>query len=83
MLAGLPTNGLVGRGSSAPEVVRRLIGVPALADYLGISPDTLYTMVGRPQVPYIKVGRLLRFDPKMIEQWIAQKSVMPIPQNNS
>jgi excisionase family DNA binding protein len=58
---------------------RRLVDIRVLADYLGISPDTGYTLVSQRRIPYVKVGRLLRFDLKTIDGWITQNSVMPMP----
>jgi excisionase family DNA binding protein len=58
---------------------RRLVNIRVLAEYLGISPDTGYTMVSQRRIPYVKVGRLLRFDLKTIDGWITQNSVMPMP----
>jgi excisionase family DNA binding protein len=58
---------------------RRLVDIRVLADYLGISPDTGYTLVSQRRIPYVRVGRLLRFDLKTIDGWITQNSVMPMP----
>jgi len=60
-----------------------LVDIRVLADYLGISPDTVYTMVSQRRIPYVKVGRLLRFDLKVIEEWIKQKTIMPMPEKRA
>jgi len=72
------SNGRVSSGSRYQEALHRLVDIRALADYLCISPDTGYTMVSQRRIPYVKVGRLLRFDLKAIDEWIAQNSVMPM-----
>lgn len=59
--------------------MKRLVDIRVVADYLGISPDTGYTMVSQRRIPYVKVGRLLRFDLKAIDEWITQNSVVPRP----
>jgi excisionase family DNA binding protein len=79
MRADSPANGRVSSGSSQQEALRRLVDIRVLADYLGISPDTGYTMVSQRRIPYVKIGRLLRFDLKAIDEWISKNSVMPMP----
>ena len=53
----------------------RLWGVEEMAIFLGIARTTLYAMVSQKRVPHIKVGRLVKFDPKSIEGWLKQHSV--------
>ena len=60
--------------------LRRLIDIQVLAGILCVSPDTIYTMVSQRRIPFVKVGRLLRFDLKAIDAWIAKNSVMPMPE---
>ena len=60
-------------------MTRRLLTVQEVADYLGISKDTAYSMVSQRRIPYVKIGRLLKFDLRAIDEWIAQKTVMPMP----
>ena len=57
----------------------RLVDIQVLAGYLDVAPDTIYTMVSQRRIPYVKVGRLLKFDLKAIDAWIARNSVMPMP----
>ena len=56
-----------------------LIGVPAAAQMLGVSQDTLYKWITQRYVPHIKLGRAVRFDPKKLQEWIKIRSVMPMP----
>ena len=58
----------------------RLLDIHEVEQYLGLSPETLYKMVSQRRIPYVKVGRLLRFDLAKIDQWIKQNTVMPMPQ---
>ena len=60
--------------------LRRLVDVRVVADYLDVAPDTVYTMSSQRQIPFVKVGRLLKFDLKAIDAWIARNSVMPMPE---
>ena len=59
--------------------ISRLVDIRVLASYLDVAPDTIYTMVSQRRIPYVKVGRLLKFDLKAIDAWIARNSVMPMP----
>ncbi len=66
---------------SAP--LRRLINIREAAEYTGLSPHTLYTMVSQRRIPYVKVGRLTKFDVALLEQWLKQHTVMPMPSKTS
>lgn len=59
--------------------MRRLITIQEAGEYTGLSPSTLYTMVSQRRVPYVKVGRLVKFDQAMLDAWIKQNTVMPMP----
>jgi excisionase family DNA binding protein len=56
----------------------KLITSDELCEQLRMKKSTLYQMTCAKQIPYIKVGGLLRFDPKQIDEWLEQKSVLPI-----
>jgi excisionase family DNA binding protein len=36
-------------------------------------------MVSQRRIPYVKVGRLVKFDEVMLQAWIKQHTVMPMP----
>lgn len=55
----------------------RLIDAKAAAVYTGLSHHTVYTMVSQRRIPYIKVGRLVRFDLDALDAWLAQHTVLP------
>ena len=56
-----------------------LIGIKEAAKCTNLAVDTLYKMVSQRRIPYIKLGRALRFHPKQLEAWIHQQTVMPMP----
>ena len=60
--------------------MRQLIAIQEAAKYTGLSPHTLYTMVSQRRIPYIKVGRLVKFDVGLLDAWIKEHTVMPMPQ---
>ncbi len=63
--------------SSSP--VRRLFSIKEAAAYTGLSVHTLYTMVSQRRIPFVKVGGALRFDLALLDEWIKQHTVMPMP----
>ena len=67
--------------SQKPESLlkMRLIDVEGLAEYVGLSTHTIYTMVSQRRIPYVKVGRLVRFDLGLLDAWLKQHTVMPTP----
>ena len=52
-----------------------LISITELAKRLGVSINTLYSWVNQRKIPYVKMGRLLRFDLNDIEKWVTDKKV--------
>ena len=59
--------------------MRRLIDIREAAEYTGLSPHTVYTMVSQRRIPFVKVGRLVKFDLDLLDKWIKQNTVMPMP----
>jgi len=59
--------------------MRRLITIQEAGEYTGLSPHTLYTMVSQKKVPYVKMGRLVKFDVELLDKWIKEHTVMPMP----
>ena len=53
-----------------------LFTTPEAAAYLGVSPKTLETWrcTGRHGLPYIRVGRLVRYRMRDLEEWLAARS---------
>ncbi len=60
-------------------MTKRLLNIQEVAQYTGLSVHTLYTMVSQRRIPYIKVGRLTKFDVGLLDAWIKQNTVMPMP----
>lgn len=52
------------------EVERRLLSVREAATYLGRSPKALYNDVSARRLPFVKIGRSLRFDLRDLEALI-------------
>jgi len=56
-------------------VEKRFIGPEDLAVYLDIKLNTVYSWVYLKKIPYIKMGRLVKFDLREIESWLIDKKV--------
>lgn len=50
-----------------------LLTVPEVAEQLGVSVHTVYSWVAQRRLPFLKVGRLLRFDGRTIESWLREQ----------
>lgn len=59
--------------------MQRLMSVREAAAYTGLSPHTIYAMVSQRRIPYVKMGRSVKFDEAMLQAWIKQHTVMPMP----
>ncbi len=59
----------------------RLVSIQDCGLYLGLSVHTIYTMVSQRRIPFVKVGRLVKFDLALLDAWIAKRTVMPISSN--
>ena len=53
----------------------KLMDINQLAEMLNVKKKTIYDWVHKDLIPYVKLGRLLRFDPNDIEQWIKKRRV--------
>jgi excisionase family DNA binding protein len=69
--------------SEAEVLQRRLVTIREIAAYTGLSVHTLYTMVSQRRIPYVKVGRLTKFDLTMVDAWIKQNTVLPMPEKRA
>jgi len=58
-------------------VTRRLLTIKEVAEYTGLSPHTLYCMVSQRRIPFVKMGRLTKFDKDTLDAWITRHSVNP------
>jgi len=54
---------------------RRLININELSEYIGLSTNTIYSWVSQRRIPFVKCGRLTKFDLQRIDEWIEESSV--------
>jgi excisionase family DNA binding protein len=53
---------------------KQLLDTNEAAEYLGISRNTLYEWTIQKKIPYIKVGRLVKFRKEDLESWLKQRT---------
>ena len=56
---------------------KNLLNVKELSEYTGISKSTIYEWVNMKKIPYIKIGKLVKFDPKDIDAFIQNHKIKP------
>lgn len=56
----------------------RLINIEELSKITGLSVHTLYTWVSQRRIPFIKIGRLTKFDLRVVNGWIDSLAVEPV-----
>ena len=49
--------------------------IEELADILNCSRDKLYDMVKGGRIPFFRLGSMIRFDPKLISNWLEERTV--------
>lgn len=52
----------------------QLMDVSELAQYLRLSHQAIYSMCYRRELPFIKIGRRLRFSPEAIAEFLKDKA---------
>jgi excisionase family DNA binding protein len=61
------------------ESLPKLFGIDELADHLGTSSRHIRRLIAERRVPYLKVGRRVRFDPAEIAGWLERSRVSAPP----
>ena len=55
---------------SPPEVRDDLFKIQEAAQYLQVARQTLYNLVSRKEIPYLKAGKSLRFRKSELDEWL-------------
>ena len=81
-----PNGGM--RAKTSPPVRRdalafELVYVPTLALRLSLRPQLVRRLVDQRRIPFVKIGRLVRFDLAAIEAWLALQRVEPVGASRS
>lgn len=48
--------------------------IEKVAEILGVKTSTIYQWTYEGYIPHVKLGRLVRFDPKAIEEWVRKST---------
>lgn len=56
-----------------PAVGVRLIRASEAARALAISPRLLWTMTNCGEIPCVRIGRAVRYDPRDLEEWVRER----------
>jgi DNA binding domain, excisionase family len=59
------------------ETEQRYFSPQELSQYLGIAIQTVYEWTSQKKVPYIKLGRLVKFDQREIDNWMKTQRIEP------
>ena len=59
-------------------MTRRLLSIKEVSEYTGLSVHTLYGMCSQRRIPFVKAGRLTKFDILLLDAWIEKNTVMPL-----
>ena len=54
---------------------KRLYTIKEASEYLGFSVKALYHMVERRQIPFVKIGKSLRFNKVALDNWIEKHTI--------
>lgn len=59
--------------SSVQLLENQLLTIKQLSKYLSVSVPTIRDWVYKRQIPFAKLGRLVRFDPLDIRKWLNER----------
>ena len=52
------------------DMVDRWLSISEIAQYLGVSSDTVYKWIERKSLPAHKIGRLWKFKKEEVDEWV-------------
>lgn len=62
------------KATATRSEIREVMDIRQAADYLGISPDTLYKYASESFIPAFKLGNRWRFKKSRLDDWMDQQS---------
>lgn len=62
--------------------MKYLLTVKEAADYLRLAESTIYKMVSRKDIPFLKIGTRVIFDRDTLSSWTEELTVQPIRARN-
>jgi len=64
-----------GRRPTASALASPLIDIHSVAEALGVTPRHIQRLVSERRIPFLKIGRFVRFDPADLNVWLGQQRV--------
>ncbi|OGS20058.1 MAG: hypothetical protein A3J83_03550 [Elusimicrobia bacterium RIFOXYA2_FULL_40_6] len=58
---------------------QNLLNIDEAAEFLKMKKWTIYAWISQKKIPFIKCGRLVRFDIDVLSKWLQGNSFNPIP----
>jgi len=52
------------------ETSEKWLSVEGIADYLGVSKETIYRWLDRGNIPAHRIGKLWKFKPREVDAWV-------------
>jgi excisionase family DNA binding protein len=68
---------MTGENESRHRGEARLLTVGQAAEYLGTTAASLYSKIWRREIPFVKLGRSVRFDIRELDRLIEEAKVKP------
>lgn len=69
--------------SSEIKPVLKLLTIEEVSLRLKLSRGAVYQMIARREIPFIKIGRRVRFDDRDLTSWIDQQKIEAINNSNN
>ena len=57
------------------RTLRTPLTIAETAALLGLHPQTVYRWVWAAKIPYMKIGRTVKFDPASLAEWVSRRSM--------
>jgi excisionase family DNA binding protein len=59
-----------------------LLGFDAVAEWLGVEVVFVRRLVAERRIPFLKIGKFVRFDPAEVSTWIDGQRVKPVQRSS-
>ena len=66
----MPSEGITFERKAAPSRRTPLLDIDAVAEVLGVTPRHIRRLVAERRIPFVKVGRFVRFDSGELDVWL-------------
>jgi excisionase family DNA binding protein len=73
----MASKGGTSQSKCAPALSEPLLDIEAVAGALAVTPRHVQRLVSERRIPYLKVGRFVRFDPNELNVWLETLRVAP------